>query len=82
MALNYNYEASKAYCKQIGLFWLGEIFVVPLDSEAKQLGATQDIVDAGMRHHLWQVKFLFTPSNYCWPSRLMLAFYFLTGWKI
>lgn len=83
MPLNYNYEASKAYTNQIGFKWLGDDFwgLIQMDTEALKMGLTQEQVDAGMRHHLWQVKWLFTPSSYSWVQRLAIAFYFLAGWK-
>lgn len=83
MPLNYNYEASKAYTNQIGLKWLGDDFwgLIQMDAEALKMGLTQEQVDAGMRRHLWQVKWLFDPSSYNWVQRLAIAFYFLTGWK-
>lgn len=81
MTLHYDYTASKAYAKQIGLTWLGDDFLglINMDSNAFKLDCTQEQVDNGMRHHMWQVKWLFTPSNYCWYKRLGIAVYFLTG---
>jgi hypothetical protein len=81
MNLNYDYVASKKYCDIIGLQWLGDDFpaLIAMDSEAKCLGFTQEQVDAGMRHHLWQVKNLFNPSNYTLKGRIMIAFHFLFG---
>lgn len=79
--LYYDYIASKAYCESIGLQWLGDDFVRSADAEAHEYLFTQEQVDVAMRHHLWQVLWLFTPSNYNWFSRVLLVFYFLTGWK-
>lgn len=83
MALNYDYAASKAYCEQIGLHWLGEDYwgLIQMDGEAHRLNFSQEQVDAGMRQHLWQVKILFTPKSYKFLQRFMITFYFLTGWK-
>lgn len=83
MTLNYNYAASKAYCEQIGLMWLGDEFsgLINMDADAHKLGLTQEQVDTGMRHHLWQIKMLFECKNYRWYQRLAIAFYFLTGVK-
>lgn len=78
---NYGYRASRDYCEQIGLKWLGPDFIRGMDSDAHVLGCTQQMVDAGMRHALWHIKTLFTPQNYKWPQRFMIALYFLTGWK-
>lgn len=79
MALNYDYTASKAYCEQIGLYWMGEQFLLAPDADAKALNFTQEQVDAAMRHHLWQIKYLFTPKNYGLAGRIKLALFFLTG---
>ena len=79
MSLNYDYAASKQFCEQIGLHWLGDDFVRNADADAHRLAYTQEQVDAGMRHHLWQVKWLFTPKNYTLLQRAAMAFMFLTG---
>jgi hypothetical protein len=79
--MNYDYSAAKAYCEKIGLVWLGDQFISEADKDAYNAGFTQEQVDVAMRHHLWQVKFLFTPKSYGYLSRIKLAFYFLTGWK-
>lgn len=81
MLLNYDYTRSKAYCEAIGLIWLGDAFVEAADAEAKELNFTQEQVDMAMKHHLWQVKLLFTPKNYSVIGRLKIAIYFLTGFK-
>lgn len=36
-------------------------------------------VDSCMRHHLWQVKWLFTPANYDIATRLGIAARFVFG---
>jgi hypothetical protein len=77
--LHYNYEASKAYAESLGLKWLGDDFVRNADGDAYALGFTQIQVDAAMRHHLWQVAYLFNPKSYPWYSRIALAFHFLFG---
>lgn len=79
--MHYDYSAAKNYCEQIGLVWLGDQFVSDADESAYKSGFTQEQVDVAMVHHLWQVRFLFTPQNYTYLSRIKLAFYFLTGWK-
>lgn len=73
----YNYTNAKAYCGQIGLHWLGDDFVEGAANEAFDLGFTQIQFDAAMRQHLWQVKWLFTPSNYSLFQRILLAAHFL-----
>jgi len=78
--LNYDYTPSRDYCAQIGLVWLGDDFVRAADQEAQDLLFTQAQVEAAMRHHLWQVKWLFTPSHYKWYQRLLLSLYFIVGW--
>lgn len=78
--LFYDYTSSKTYCGSIGLVWLGDGFVRAADADAQRYGFNQEQLEVAMRHHLWQVKWLFTPSNYRWWQRLVLAFYFLTGW--
>lgn len=79
-ALHYDYSASKEFCKSIDLIWLGDDFVKAADTEAYDMAFTQAQVDAAMRHHLWQVKWLFTPSNYGWKGRIGIALMFLFGW--
>lgn len=81
MALHFDYTASKSYCEMLGLYWLGEEFLRNADEEAWTEGFTQSQVDAAMRHHLVQVQWLFTPKHYAWSGRLLMALYFLTGWK-
>lgn len=78
----YNYESSKTFCESIGLVWLGDDFLREADAEAKQLKFTQKQVDSAMRHYLWRVKFLFTPKNYSFLGRILIALYFLTGIQI
>lgn len=82
MSLNYDYTSSKLYCESIGLKWLGDDFVRSADSEAFSLGFTQEQVDSAMKHHLWQVRWLFTPGSYRWYQRVFLALYFLTGFGV
>lgn len=77
--MNYDYSASKNYCEQLGLVWLGDDFVRAADTEANQLNFTQEQVDVAMRHHLWQVRWLFSPKSYTFLGRAKLALFFLTG---
>lgn len=77
--MNYDYTASKVYCESIGLVWLGDAFLIDADTEAYLLDFTQVQVDAAMRHHLWQTKFLFDPKTYNWKQRIGLALHFLFG---
>lgn len=77
--MNYNYQASKDYCKKIGLVWLGDDFVKEADADAQDSGFTQAQVDLAMRHHLWQIKFLFNPKTYGLKQRVLLALHFLFG---
>lgn len=77
--LNYDYTASKAFAEQLNLFWLGDDFIRAADEDAKLYNFTQVQVDIAMMHHLWQVKWLFTPKNFTFKIRLKMAFYFLTG---
>lgn len=79
--LHFDYTASKEYCRQLGLVWLGDEFVINADQEAWVEGFSQSQVDAAMRHHLVQVRWLFTPQHYSFMSRILFALYFLTGWK-
>ncbi len=80
MTLHYDYKDSRIYAESIGLVWLGDEFVASADAEAYRLSFTQEQVDAAMRHHLWQVKWLFTPSTYKYYQRILIALYFLIGW--
>jgi hypothetical protein len=77
----FNYTASKQFCYEIGLVWIDGMVEAP-DLDAWLHGFTQEQVDIAMRHHLWQVKFLFTPRTYRWWQRILLAFFFLTGWGL
>lgn len=79
MSLNYNYDASKLYCTQVGLTWLGDDYVRAADEDAKALAFTQAQVDAAMRHHIWQVKCLFDPKSYSRWGRIKIALKFLFG---
>lgn len=81
--MTYDLTPSKDYAKQIGLIWLGDDYgpLLAVLADAERLNFTQEQLDAAMRHHLWQVKTLFTPSNYKFLGRLAIALYFLTGWK-
>lgn len=79
MLLNYDYTASKSYCEHLGLQWLGDEWVKDADGEAFSLAFTQQQIDAAMRHHLWQVKVLFSPQNYGFKQRLLMALHFLLG---
>ena len=80
-SLKYDYAKSKAYCEHIGLRWLGDDFVRDADAAAWEHNFTQEQVDIAMMHHLAQVLWLFTPKIYTWPQRLVIALFFLTGWK-
>lgn len=82
--LAYDYSASKAYCEQIGLVWLGDDYagLVNADAAAKSVEMTQEQVDTMMTHHLWQIQQLFEPKNYSFLARFGIAFYFLTGRKL
>ena len=81
MALNFDYAPSRAYAESIGLTWLGDDYagLVNADREAAELGMTQTQVDGCMRHHLWQMKWVMTPSNYSLSDRIKLAVHFLSG---
>jgi len=80
--MHYDYEASKKYCTSIGLVWLGDNFILEADKDAFNAGFTQEQVDLAIRHYLWRVKYLFTPKNYSWVSRILIVVYFLTGWNV
>ena len=75
----YDLSPSREYCERIGLVWLGDDYLAPAMKEAFELGFTQAKFDAAMRHSMDHVKRLFTPSNYTWRQRLMLAAHFLFG---
>lgn len=80
-SLYYDYTASRQFCQEIGLIWLGDNFVAAADKDAWSNIFTQPQVDIAMRHHLWQIKILFTPKNYSWRGRLLMALFFILGWK-
>ena len=77
--LFYDYSQSKKYCEDLGLVWLGDDFVRHADTDAAGLAFSQSQVDAAMRHHLHQVRWLFTPQNYGLWGRIKVALYFLFG---
>ena len=79
--LHYDYTISKEYCRILGLVWLGDDWVRDADREAWAVGFTQGQVEVAMRHHLWQVKTLFTPRNYSFWQRILIAAYFLFGFE-
>lgn len=79
--LHFDYAASKRYCEILGLHWLGDNFVRNADEEAWTEGFNQSQVDAAMRHYLVQIHWLWSPKNYRWHQRILIALYFLTGWK-
>ncbi len=79
--MNYDYAASKAYCESIGPVWLGNDFLQDVDSEAFDLGFSLVQLDAALRHHLWQVSWLFNPKTYAWHQRIGLAIWFLFGYR-
>lgn len=77
--LHYDYGASKQFAESLSLIWLGDDFVRAADAEAYLLGFTQEQVNAAMRHHLFQVAWLFNPSTYKWRERIAIALWFLFG---
>lgn len=76
---HYNYTTSKEFCTSIGLVWLGDDFIASADQAAFEANFTQAQVDMAMRHHLWQVKFLFAPQSYNYWGRIKIALWFLFG---
>lgn len=76
---HYDFTASKVYCQSIGLKWLGDEWLMNADADANAHGFTQGQFDIAMRHMLWHVKTLFTPSLYGWRGRIILALHFLFG---
>ena len=78
--MNFDWRPSMSYARSLGLIWVDfDSALVNADKEAHELGFRQDQFDAAMRHHLWQVKRLFTPQTYSWRTRLLLALHFLFG---
>ncbi len=79
MALHYDYTKSKAYAEQLGLIWFGDDYIAVFDTQAQFLGFTQDQMDGAVKSALSHVKFLFTPKNFTYWTRIKIAFFFLTG---
>ena len=79
MALVYDYTKSKLYVEQLGLVWFGDDYITQFDVEAEELAFTQEQVDAAMRGAIKHVKFIFTPTNFSYWTRIKIAFFFLTG---
>lgn len=80
--LHFDYASAKRYCEHIDLVWLGDEWLRNADNDAWAHGFTQEQMDIALQHHLWQTKWLFMPENYKWYQRWMIAFYFITGWKL
>lgn len=79
-ALHFSYAESKDFCEKLGLKWLGDEWVRNADDEAWLEGFSQKQVDVAMKHHLIQIKCLFSPNLYRWRDRALMAFYFISGW--
>lgn len=78
----YDYSASRRAAQEFGLVWFGDEYAQrQIGATAEANGFTQQQVDVAMRLHLWQVKQLFLPSNYRWAQRILMALYFITGWR-
>lgn len=80
--MEYNYDIPKAYCQKIGLVWPNDAYLKNIDAGAKAQGFSQMQVDWAMMQLLNHVKTLFTPANYGFLGRLVVAFFFLTGIKL
>lgn len=80
--MHYDYTFTRNYCEQIGLVWFGDEYVAIADEDAYRNGFSQAQVDCAMKHTLLHVKTIFTPQRYTWSGRIILAFYFLTGWGL
>lgn len=77
--MNYDYAAIKKYCTDLGLY-LHDGMIKEFDYKANLNGLTQEQVEFVLKEHLSQIKMAFTPSIYPFKQRLLLAFYFLTGY--
>ena len=79
---SYDYSSARKSCAEFGLTWFGDEYAErQIGSIAKANDFTQQQIDVAFRTHLWQVKQLFEPSNYRWAQRVLIALYFLTGWR-
>ena len=75
----YNYAKTEDLCKTLKLFvdWPA---IEHTDGIFKQIGLTQDQVDAVMREHIIMVRFrLLNPDTYTLRNRILLGLFFLFG---
>lgn len=77
--MNFNYSASEAYAKKLGLFWRPD-WLTDFDQQAAASCFSQAQVDIAIQHHLFAVRNrLFNPSTYTIGQRLLLAAHFIFG---
>lgn len=74
----YDYAAAQAYCESLGMVWRPDWLSVT-DAHFARDGLTQAQVDGCLRLYCWNVKYLFTPTNYTLRQRLALAWHFVFG---
>lgn len=74
---SYDHTAGKAYVEMLGGMKWDEEFANRADGIAHAHGLSQDAWDELVREYAWKMKWIFTPKNYTWTGRFMLAMYFL-----
>lgn len=74
--MNYDHSNGKAYVAHIGMQW-DDNFAARVDKVAHDNGITQEQFDVMVREYAWQVKVMFTPKQYDWRSRVLIALHFL-----
>lgn len=74
--MNYDHSKGKAFVAAIDMHW-DEAFASRVDRVAHENGITQEQFDVMVREYAWQVKVMFTPKQYDWRSRILIALHFL-----
>lgn len=74
--MNYSHDAGMAYAKQLGMEWDAP-FAARADAVAHEHGITQEQFDVMVREYSWKMRQTFTPANYPWHARLLLALHFV-----
>lgn len=74
----YDYQPSRDYAEQVELVFMEE-WVPEIDRTFDEMGLSQDEVNQLMREYIWRIKHLFTPSNYTFKQRVLIALFFLRG---
>lgn len=72
----FNHEHARDYCKSKGLIY-DERQAAKADQALSEANLTQPQFDAALGAHIDAVAHLFTPSNYSFKQRFLIAVFFL-----